>query len=66
MTSGGRGVKKLEIWGNVIYGWSLGEIECPKFIPPFFVRSFTDIFPKSVDRNSVSIKNFCTNLMKIL
>ena len=23
MTRGGRGVKKLEIWGDVIYGWSL-------------------------------------------
>ena len=35
-----------------------GEIECPKFIPQFFVRSFTDIFPKSVDRNSDSISYF--------
>ena len=23
VTGGGRGVQKLEIWGDVIYGWSL-------------------------------------------
>ena len=26
VTRGGRGVKKLEIWGDVIYGWSLKQI----------------------------------------
>ena len=26
MTRGGRGVKKSEFWGDVIYGWSLNEM----------------------------------------
>ena len=25
MTRGGRGVEKLEFWGDVIYGWSLNQ-----------------------------------------
>ena len=28
MTKGGRGVKKSEVWGDVIYGWSLTR-KCP-------------------------------------
>ena len=33
MTRGGRGVEKLEFWGNVIYGWSLSKNpkDCERF-----------------------------------
>ena len=47
VTRGGRGVKKLENWGDVIYGWSLIVVAANsgvstvfatyfKFLPPFF------------------------------
>ena len=31
MTRGGRGVEKLEFWGDVIYGWSLTSCSFLKF-----------------------------------
>ena len=36
MTRGGMGVKKLEIWGDVIYGWSLtlNIRQFPGHLPP--------------------------------
>ena len=57
VTRGGRGVKKLENWGDVIYGWSHSEMA---FVLYNIGVMFTFLANRESRTGSESMKTACT------